>query len=123
MLVDSHCHLDFPELTENLIKVLELMHSNEVACAACIGVNLEDLPRILSLAEAHSHLWATVGVHPEVTDGREPTITELVELHSTRKSSPSARPVWITTGRRISRSGSASAFVPTSERQLRPRSH
>ena len=80
MLVDSHCHLDFPELTENLIKVLELMHSNEVACAACIGVNLEDLPRILSLAEAHSHLWATVGVHPEVTDGREPTITELVEL-------------------------------------------
>ena len=80
MLVDSHCHLDFPELTENLLKVLELMHSNEVACAACIGVNLEDLPRILSLAEAHSHLWATVGVHPEVTDGREPTITELVEL-------------------------------------------
>ena len=80
MLVDSHCHLDFPELTENLPKVLELMHSNEVACAACIGVNLEDLPRILSLAEAHSHLWAAVGVHPEVTDGREPTITELVEL-------------------------------------------
>jgi len=80
MLVDSHCHLNFPELTENLLKVLELMHSNEVACAACIGVNLEDLPRILSLAEAHSHLWATVGVHPEVTDGREPTITELVEL-------------------------------------------
>src|ERR1035437_538910 len=80
MLVDSHCHLDFPELTENLPKVLQLMQSNNIGCAACIGVNLEDFPRILSLAEAHPHLWATVGVHPEVTEVREPTLAELVQL-------------------------------------------
>ena len=80
MLVDSHCHLDFPELTENLPQLLDLMQKNDVGCAVCIGVNLEDFPRILSLVDAHPDFLATVGVHPEVTDAREPTIAELVTL-------------------------------------------
>ena len=82
MLVDSHCHIDFPDLAENLPNVLELMQQNEVDCAVCIAVNLEDFPRILALAEAHPHLLATVGVHPEVTDVREPSVDELVQLAS-----------------------------------------
>ena len=80
MLIDSHCHLDFPDLAENLPPILELMQKNDVACAVCIGVNLEDFPRVLSLAEAHSHIFASVGVHPETTDAREPTVAELVSL-------------------------------------------
>ncbi len=80
MLVDSHCHLDFPDLAENLPQLLDLMQKNDVGCAVCIGVNLEDFPRVLSLAEAYPHLLATVGVHPETTDVREPTIGELVAL-------------------------------------------
>ena len=80
MLVDSHCHLDFPSLTENLPRVFELMQKNNVACAVCIGVNLEDFQRVLSLAEAHPHIFASVGVHPEVTDAREPSVAELVSL-------------------------------------------
>ena len=82
MLVDSHCHIDFPDLAENLPNVLELMQQNEVNCAVCIAVNLEDFPRILALAEAHPHLLATVGVHPEVSDAREPSVAELVQLAS-----------------------------------------
>ena len=80
MFVDSHCHLDFPDLAENLPPVLELMQKNDVACAVCIGVNLEDFPHVLSLAEAHPHIFASVGVHPETTDVREPTVAELVSL-------------------------------------------
>ncbi len=80
MLVDSHCHLDFPDLAENLPQVLELMQKNDVGCAVCIGVTLEDFPRVLSLAEAYPHLLATVGLHPETTDVHEPTIAELVSL-------------------------------------------
>ena len=80
MLVDSHCHLDFPDLSANLPQVLALMQQNDVGCAVCIGVNLEDFPRVLALAEAHRHLLATVGVHPETTDAREPSLDELVAL-------------------------------------------
>ncbi|MEI7431114.1 MAG: TatD family hydrolase [Betaproteobacteria bacterium] len=80
MLVDSHCHLDLPNLAENLPQLLELMLQNGVGTAACIGVTLEDLPRILRLAEAHPCILATVGVHPENTEVHEPSVDELVNL-------------------------------------------
>jgi TatD DNase family protein len=80
MLVDSHCHLDFPDLAANLPQILALMQQNGVGCAVCIGVNLENLPRILALAEANPHILASVGVHPESTDVREPSVADLVQL-------------------------------------------
>ena len=80
MLVDSHCHLDFPDLATNLPQIRQLMQQNEVCCAVCIGVNLENLPRVLALADTYPHIFASVGVHPESTDVREPSIDELVQL-------------------------------------------
>lgn len=80
MLVDSHCHLDFPDFADDFSQLLDLMRKNEVASAVCIGVNLEDFPRVQSLAEAHPFIFASVGVHPEATDVREPTVAELVRL-------------------------------------------
>lgn len=80
MLVDSHCHLDFPELAGNLPAVLETMRDNGVGAALCVSVTLEDFPRVLALAEQHEQLYASVGVHPDYPDLREPTVAELVEL-------------------------------------------
>jgi TatD DNase family protein len=80
MLVDSHCHLNFPDLAVNLPQILALMQHNGVGCAVCIGVNLEDLPEVLALAEAHAHIFASVGVHPEYADVQEPSVAELVRL-------------------------------------------
>lgn len=82
MLVDSHCHLDFPGLAERLPDVLGAMQDNGVGLALCIGVNLEDFPQVLALAERDPRLYATVGVHPEYTDVEEPTVERLVELAS-----------------------------------------
>lgn len=80
MLVDSHCHLDFPDLADNLPQVLALMQDNDVRSAVCIGVTLEDFPRVLALAEATPGIFASVGVHPETTGVREPSVADLVEL-------------------------------------------
>jgi TatD DNase family protein len=80
MLVDSHCHLDFEGLSNRLPEVLARMQTNGVGAAVCIGVNLEDLPKVLSLAESDPRLFATVGVHPEYSDAREPSEDELVAL-------------------------------------------
>lgn len=82
MLVDSHCHLDFPDLANRLPDVLQRMQDNQVGLAVCIGVNLEDFPKVLSLAEQEPRLFATVGVHPEYTDVEEPDEDHLVELAS-----------------------------------------
>jgi TatD DNase family protein len=80
MLVDSHCHLNFPDLAGNLAEALEAMRRNDVGCAVCAGVTLEAFPDIVALAEAHTHILATVGVHPETTGVREATVEELVRL-------------------------------------------
>lgn len=82
MLIDSHCHLDFPDLAGHLPDVLARMSAQGVEMALCIGVNLEDFPQVLALAEAHSQLYATVGVHPEYTDVEEPDEDRLIALAS-----------------------------------------
>jgi len=82
MLVDSHCHLDFPDLAGRLPEVLARMSEHGVELAVCIGVNLEDFPQVLALAEANPRLYATVGVHPEYTDVEEPDEARLLALAS-----------------------------------------
>lgn len=84
-LVDSHCHLDFPELVDKLDDVLGLMRDNDVRHALCVSVTLEAYPAVLRIAEAHPHLYASVGVHPDSTEVREPTIEELVALADQEK--------------------------------------
>jgi TatD DNase family protein len=64
-LVDSHCHLDFPELAANLPGVLEDMDARGVTHALCVCVTLEDFPKVKALAEAHPNLFASVGTHPD----------------------------------------------------------
>lgn len=80
MIIDSHCHLDFPELAGNLDDILARMRANQVSHALCVSVNLEDFPRVLALAEAHAHLYASVGVHPDYPEVTEPSVDELVRL-------------------------------------------
>ena len=80
MLIDSHCHLDFPELSERLEAVLAAMREAGVGCALCAGVSLERFPAMLALVESRPQLYAAVGVHPDGEDGREPEVEELVKL-------------------------------------------
>src|ERR1035437_7332168 len=80
MFIDSHYHLNFPELAENIDEVLAKMILNEVSHALCVSVDLEKLPQILELAEQHDDLYASVGVHPDYELTLEPTQAELVRL-------------------------------------------
>jgi len=80
MFIDSHCHLNFPELTENIDDVLMNMKLNEVTHALCVSVQLDTFPAVLQLAEQHENLYASVGVHPDYELDDEPTQAELVRL-------------------------------------------
>lgn len=80
MFVDSHCHLDFPELSGNLPAVLDAMAANRVTHALCISVNLPDLPRVMRLAAEHPNLFASAGVHPDYADTPDPSVEDLVAL-------------------------------------------
>lgn len=82
MFIDSHCHIDFPDFSEGLAPLLDNMHAAEVDAALCVSVNLENFSRVLAAAEAHPNVYASVGVHPDHDEGREPDVAELVALAS-----------------------------------------
>ena len=83
MLIDSHCHIDFQELASDLPGVLSRMQENGVCGAICVGVTLEDFPKVQSIVENATNVVATLGVHPETTDVREPLVEELVAIGQT----------------------------------------
>lgn len=80
MLVDSHCHLNFPELVQNMDQVLDSMRSHDVGHALCVSVTLDKFPEVLTIAEQYPNIYASVGVHPDYEDIQEPTVEELVRL-------------------------------------------
>jgi len=80
MLVDSHCHLDFPELVSQFDAVLALMQGNGVTHALSVSVTLEDFPKIRSIAETYPHIFASVGVHPDYADLPVVSVEQLTAL-------------------------------------------
>lgn len=80
MFIDSHCHLNLPELAQNLGEALENMRRNDVAQALCVSVTLDTFPDVLALAEQHPHIYASVGVHPDYELETEPSQQQLVQL-------------------------------------------
>jgi TatD DNase family protein len=85
MYVDSHCHLNFPELRQNLPEILGNMQENKVTHALCVSVEMDKFHEINELTKNHDNLFASVGVHPDYEDIIEPTVDELVTLASKDK--------------------------------------
>ena len=79
MLVDSHCHIDFEDYSGRIPQILEAMARNEVSHALCVCVNLADFPRLLTLAQRHEQLFASIGVHPDQAEDASPKVSELIE--------------------------------------------
>jgi TatD DNase family protein len=80
MYVDSHCHLSFPELTEDLPGVLARMREARVVAALNVCTTLPEFPAVLAVAEREADIYASVGVHPDYTETAEPTVEQLVDL-------------------------------------------
>jgi TatD DNase family protein len=80
MFVDSHCHLNFPELRPRLPAILADMATAQVCAALCICTTLEEFPEVLAIAESAPNLWASVGVHPDNEGVAEPDVKGLCRL-------------------------------------------
>jgi TatD DNase family protein len=77
--VDSHCHLNFPELVERLPQIRADMRAARVEQALVICTTLEEFDAVHRLAVEDDELWASVGVHPDNEDVLEPDVAMLVE--------------------------------------------
>ncbi len=80
MFVDSHCHLNFPELRDRLGEIQVAMQVAKVDRALCICTTLEEFNAVHEIALAHANVWCSAGVHPDNVDVREPSVGDLLAL-------------------------------------------
>ncbi len=79
MFTDSHCHLSFPELAAQVPVIRKAMLEAQVERALCICTSLEEFESVHALATGYDNFWATVGVHPDNEDCREPSLPDLLD--------------------------------------------
>jgi TatD DNase family protein len=64
VLIDSHCHLDFPELAADRAGVLARAHENGVGAMVTISTRVKRFDEIRAIAEENDAVWCSVGTHP-----------------------------------------------------------
>jgi len=82
MLVDSHCHLDFPDFKDEMDEVVKRAVANDVGVMQTICTHVSKFPQVLAVAEKYENVYASVGIHPHEAEKEQTTVEELVELAS-----------------------------------------
>lgn len=88
MLIDSHCHLDRIDLApyqNDFGCFMKYAQDSEIAHMLCIAIDLESYPAMLDLVAKYDQVSVSVGVHPNVSDIKEPSSSELVALAQASK--------------------------------------
>ncbi|MEI6708204.1 MAG: TatD family hydrolase [Methylococcales bacterium] len=88
MLIDSHCHLDRLDLKpyqNDFSCFMQEVKNSHIEHLLCIAIDLESYPAMLELVENYPQISVSVGVHPNVHEGQEPTVDELIALGSIDK--------------------------------------
>ena len=83
MLVDSHCHLDHLDLAPyngQLRGAIDEAQRQGVSHMLCVSIDLEHFPDVLAPANDYANIFASVGVHPNERQGKEPDINTLLTL-------------------------------------------
>jgi TatD DNase family protein len=81
MLIDSHCHLDFPDFSEELDAVVARARAARVGLMLTISTRLDQFERVLAVAERFPDVYCTVGIHPhEADDHVDVAAARLIEL-------------------------------------------
>ena len=79
MLIDSHCHLNFPDLAQRLPEILANMAEAGVDKAIAISVSRQSFEEVHAIAQNHPNIYATVGIHPDDPEAEEFSLEELLE--------------------------------------------
>jgi TatD DNase family protein len=80
-VIDSHCHLDYPGLAEDLAQVIARAERAGVRLMLSIGTRVRKFDQILALAEDRGNVFCTIGTHPHnAAEEPDVTVAELVSL-------------------------------------------
>jgi TatD DNase family protein len=82
---DSHCHLNYEGLSDKTTEILGRMKKSNVTQGLNVCTTLEESENVLNLAIKNDFLYASVGVHPDNDQNKEPTIKDLIIRGSHKK--------------------------------------
>jgi len=69
MIIDSHCHLDYEPLVDNLDQVLLNAKKNNIENLLTIGTSLESSTKVIDIVNKYTNVYGAVGIHPNSTTG------------------------------------------------------
>lgn len=86
MLIDTHCHLDFPDFAEELDQVIARAHAAGVKQMVTISTRVHKLPKLLEICERFPSVYCSVGTHPNnANEELDVTADQLVALSENPK--------------------------------------
>lgn len=86
MLIDSHCHLDFPDFTERMDEVMENAAKNGVQQMITISTRVRQVEKLINIADHWRNVFFTIGTHPHNADEeRDIKTEELLEIATHQK--------------------------------------
>lgn len=81
MLIDTHCHLDFPDFEAERDDIVARAHAAGVTQMITISTRVRKFPAILAIAETYPSVFCSVGTHPHNADEElDIPVSELVDL-------------------------------------------
>jgi TatD DNase family protein len=85
MIIDSHCHLDYEPLINNIDQVLINAKKNNIIKLLSIGTSLESSIKVLDLVEKYDNVYGAIGIHPNSTTGNLDKLNNILELKKKSK--------------------------------------
>ncbi len=86
MIIDTHCHLDFPEFDRDRGEVIERAKMSNVGYMINVASSFEGSRRSVELAEKYDNIFASLGAHPHhAEDIKEEGLSEIMRLSENKK--------------------------------------
>ena len=85
MIIDSHCHLDYEPLINNIDQILLNAKKNDIAKLLTIGTSLESSKKVLDIINKYSNVYGAIGIHPNSTTGNLEKLDGILALKNNNK--------------------------------------
>lgn len=81
MLIDTHCHIHWPDYGLDVEEVIKRAHAAGVEKMICVGTDYETSKLAIEFASKHKDVYATIGIHPHDADKGLGNLEDLIETN------------------------------------------
>ena len=85
MIIDSHCHLDYDPLVNNIDQVLLNAKNNNISKLLTIGTSLESSKKVLEIVVKYENIYGSIGIHPNSTTNNLDDLNQLINIKKKSK--------------------------------------